>query len=108
MDNWSTSLIVSAIVKIVGGLALAIGPRLKNYERPQWVLTALLITGLSAIISGMLFFVRFSFGSSLDTGTLFKISHFKSLFGGVGLGTLLTLFISGELSPRKWKLKRDK
>ena len=105
MDAWSISEIVSAIVKIIGGLALGIGPRLKNYERPQWVLTALLITGLSAFISGLLFFVRFGFAPSLDSGTLYKIKHFKSLFGGIGLGSLLVLFISGELSPRKWKIK---
>ncbi|MBI5075847.1 MAG: hypothetical protein HZB62_11875 [Nitrospirae bacterium] len=103
MDTWSIGEIVSAIIKIIGGLALAIVPRLKNYERPRWVLTALFITGLSAIIGGLLFFVRLGFGSSLDTGTLYKISHFKTFFGGVGLGALLTLFISGELSPRKWK-----
>ncbi len=103
MDAWSISEIVTAILEIMGGLALAIGTRLKNYGRPQWVLTALLITSLSAIIGGLLFFVRFGFSSSLDAGTLIKIKHFRPFFGGVGLGTLLTLFISGELSPQKWK-----
>lgn len=103
MDAWSISEIVSAIVKIIGGLALAVGPRLKKYEKPQWVFTALFVTGLSAVVSGLLFFVRFSFGASLDAETLFKIKHFKTFFGGVAAGILLTLFISGELSPRKWK-----
>jgi len=88
---------------IIGGLALAIGPRLKNYSRPTWVLTALLITGLSAIVGGTLFFVRLIFGANLDPETLYKIKHFKSFFGGVGLGTLVTLFIAGEMSPKKWK-----
>ena len=103
MDAWSISEVVSAILEIMGGLALVIAPRLKNYRRPQWVLTALLISGLSAFICGLLFFVRFDFGSSLDARTLYKIRHFRPFFGGVGLGALLTLFISGELNLRKWK-----
>ena len=99
----SISGIVPAVLEIIGGLALAIGPRLKNYSRPKWVLTALLITGLSAMLGGLLFFIRFFFASSLDARTLYQIRHFRSFFGGVGLGTLLTLYISGELSFRKWK-----
>ncbi|MBI5676119.1 MAG: hypothetical protein HZC48_09905 [Nitrospirae bacterium] len=34
------------------------------------------------------------------------MEHYKTILGGMGMGILITLFLSGELSFKKWGKKR--
>jgi hypothetical protein len=95
-------MIYSAI-KILGGILLVIGSITNGKRNPQWSRIALFLAGAMAFTSGVLTVVRMSYGLDLSQRAYYLIKYFATVSGSVCLGVLLTLFLSGELSLRKWK-----
>ena len=92
------------IIGIVGGTALIIGSIKKRPNVAAWSRIAVRLAGFFSIIWGIMIIIQMShIITNVIAGRL--IQSFKTFFGGIGVGILITLFLSGELSFSKWKNK---
>jgi hypothetical protein len=106
MSAWTLSELICAVLGYICGLILLIGPNIRKRSNPQWVLRALSLSGLFVIAWATTIIIKIYGDSFLTSKTLNLVKQYKPLFGGVTIGILITLFMSGELSFKKWKRKR--
>lgn len=103
---WEYHDIVIALIKIVGGILLILGSFSKKSTPSKWSKKALFLAGLCAFASGALFFIKLNYGTVMSTRNLRLIGLYKASLGGITLGILITLFLSGELSFKKSRKSR--
>jgi len=94
---------VNSILGICGGLALIIASFKMRPAVSVWTIRTLRIAGFLAIIWGLLIIIDQS--NVIDSYNLSKlrIDAIITFIGGIVFGILFTLFISDELSFKKWK-----
>src|SRR4051794_14821463 len=77
------------------GFVLFFGPfTKKGRSASHWMRVALWLSGLSFVVWGG-FGLKLQFGS-LSPGQHSQLLYLKSVLGGIGVGILLLLFLSGE------------
>ena len=106
MSGWTLIKLICAVLGFICGLILLVGPNIRKRPNPQWVLQALSLAGLFAIAWAASIIIKIYGDSVLTSKTLNLVKQYKPLFSGLTIGILLTLFMSGELSSKKWKRKR--
>lgn len=100
------SKFIGSIIGIVGGFALMLGAFSKKSSAPQWSKKALFLAGLCFLAWGSLIFIKSNYEQTITARNLRLMEHYKTILGGLGLGILITLFLSGELSFKKCGKKR--
>ena len=103
-------MILSAIaygLGIIGSIALFVYP-LTARERPSLpVRRGFLIVGPVGVIWGTLGLVNLFFGSSLSRNVYISVGHLRGVFGGIGIGILLLLFVLGEMKVSRRPPRED-
>ncbi len=85
-------------VGTLGPLAVSATIFSKRHSYERWARIALMICAFDAVAWGLSGFVE----SSIDTRNRWYglVSHFHSVFAGIGLGLFLLLILSGQLKTR--------
>ena len=96
---------IYSIVGICGGLALIIGSIKGSPNMAGWSGRAMRLAGFIAMIWGFLIIAQLNHIVAVNTiaGRLIQVS--KTFIGGMGVGILITLFLSGELSFKRRKIE---
>jgi hypothetical protein len=100
---WGYSKLIIALILVGGGVALMIGALSRKSSTASWAKKALFFSGLSALTKGILSMTKIFYAPSITAQHLKLIERYGIFLGGLTLGILLTLFISGELSFKKMK-----
>lgn len=99
--------VIVGFIKLIGGVILIIGSRSNRYKVPKWSSTAIMLAGLSALISGILSLIL-EFGSSyLDSNIFHLIKSYRTFTGGFCAGVLVVLFIAGQLKLSKGEISKS-
>src|SRR5438093_6678477 len=85
-----------AVVLVVGFASCFVAFTTRGRVAPHWVRVALWLLCPVATTWSVLGFVLLFCAVSLPEHTYYFVRHIKSLFGGVGIGILLLLLISGD------------
>jgi len=107
MSVWTLNELICAVLGFICGLILLIGPSIGKRSNPRWVLTAVSLSGLFAIAWASTVIIIIYGGSIFTSKILNLVEQYKPLFGGLTIGILVTLCMSGEMSFKKWKRKRS-
>ena len=91
------SLLTGVLIPIVAG-TLLIGARFAKSEYPKWVLNALSVAGVLAVLAGMISLLG---GHEFDASRSVNLIRLRAFLGGTVVGSLLTLFVAGQLKFRK-------
>lgn len=105
---WEYSKLITASIKIGGGLVLMIGAFSRNSSAARWTKRILFFAGLSALMSGIMEMIKIYYIASMTALQLKFLDYNKTLLGGLTLGFLLALLAAGELSLTKWKRTKIK
>ena len=100
---WEYSKYLSAIIGIAGGIAILVAALRKESEAANWARKALSLAGLCGVAWGILLLLCQTYSPVMADRTFYLLDHYKAVVGGTGIGILITLFLSGELSFRKWQ-----
>lgn len=101
---WEYSKLITALIGIGGGFALIIGSFSKKSSAAKWSKIALFFAGLCISAWGALIFIKSNYETTMTARNIRLVEHYKTLLAGVGMGILITLFLSGQLRFKKWKI----
>jgi hypothetical protein len=99
----SYSKFIFSLIGIGCGLLLIVGSITKKSITAIWSKRALFFAGLCALGWGILLMIKITIGPSMKPTAIKYLEHYRLILSRLTLGILITLFISGELSFRKWK-----
>lgn len=102
---WEYSKLIGSLIGIGGGVALMIGAFSKRSSAAAWSKKALFLAGLCISAWGVLIFIKSNYETTMTARNIRLMAHYKTLLGGIGLGILITLFLSGQLSFKKRERK---
>jgi hypothetical protein len=97
--------LIATILGIGGGFILMLGAFSRKSSAAKWAKRALFFAGLSSFVYGSLILIKFICGTAMTAANIKLIEYYKAFFGGISIGVLITLFLSGELSFKKWRTK---
>lgn len=103
---WEYSKLITALIGIGGGVALMSGSFSKKTSAARWSKKALFFAGICIAAWGALIFIKSNYETTMTVRNIRLMEHYKTILGGVGMGILITLFFSGELSFKKWGKNR--
>ena len=101
MSEWIFWKMSYGIGMLVCGLLFLVAPRTRRWSPPQWVKSSITIAGLFAIALFFKNLVEAGWSSAFSGTTIKYLNTYGTFFGGIFTGIILTLFISGQLKPRK-------
>jgi hypothetical protein len=99
--------VIAGFIKLIGGIIFIIGSRSNRYKVPKWSSSAIMLAGLSALISGILSLILAFRGSYLDANIFRLIISFRTFTGGFCVGVLVVLFIAGQLKLSKGEISKS-
>lgn len=93
---------ISWIIFVIGGIALLVTTWLHRPKRVKWILLSQTFSSIFCILCGILNYTTL-ISQHFVPRTILLLKHFEILCGGIAIGSMLTLAISGAL----WRDQRS-
>lgn len=87
----------------VGFLFMCIVPFVPHRGHQRWAKIQFLLMSVLAVSWGVLGIVRDVYHLELSRDALWRLDHYKTIIGGLWMGLLISLFLSGQIICSKAK-----